>query len=146
MAFLSIEDEYGSVETVVFPKVYSECQSKMIKDVPVLVHGRVDMPDDENGKIKAENITFLNEERSAKENGKKIADTLYLKVKDREELDKTAELLRVFAGNIPVKIRFGEKGKLLGVPQDCFASDDIMLLDGLKILLGDENVVMRYKE
>lgn len=145
MAFLSVEDEYGSVETVVFPKVYSNCQSKMIKDVPVLVYGRVDMPEEENGKIIAEDITFLNEGRFAKENGRKIADVLFLKVENSEKLNKAVELLRVFAGNIPVRIRLQETGKLLGVPKDCFASDDEMLLDGLKILLGDENVVLRYK-
>ena len=43
MAFLSVEDEYGSVETVVFPNVYAQCQNKMLKDMPVLIYGRVDM-------------------------------------------------------------------------------------------------------
>jgi DNA polymerase-3 subunit alpha len=146
MAFLSVEDEYGSVETVVFPNVYSECQNKMIKDIPILIHGRVDMPDEGNGKIIAENITFLNEKLSMKVSGKKIADKLYLKVKDKKELNKAVVLLREFSGNIPVNIRYEKTGKLLGVPQDCFASDDEMLFDGLKILLGDENVFIKYKE
>jgi len=143
MAFLSVEDEYGSVETVVFPNVYAQCQNKMLKDMPVLIYGRVDMPDDENGKIIAEDIRFLNDERTMANDGKK-ADTLYLKVKNMAALNDAVKLLREFSGNIPVKIRVEETGRLLGVTKESFASDDEMLLDGLRLLLGDENVILKY--
>ena len=62
-----------------------------------------------------------------------------------KKLERTDKLLRSFPGDIPVVVKVEETGKVMKAARDSFASDDEILLDGLKMLLGDGNVVMRYK-
>lgn len=45
MVFVTLQDKTGSLEVVVFPKLYEQTQSLWIKDQPVLVRGRLEMRD-----------------------------------------------------------------------------------------------------
>lgn len=46
MAFVSLEDDTGSLELVVFPKIYSQTKSLWVKDRVVLIEGKVEFRDD----------------------------------------------------------------------------------------------------
>lgn len=61
MAFLSIEDVYGSVEVLVFPKTYDKCAAALVEDSIVLLKGKVSLRDDEVAKLLCEEITPLDE-------------------------------------------------------------------------------------
>lgn len=56
MAFLSIEDLFGSVEVIVFPKIYSDNALLLQNGRIVLIHGRISLREDEDVKIVAEMI------------------------------------------------------------------------------------------
>ncbi len=45
MAFVQVEDVYGTFETVVFPKVYEQYITLIRKDMPVMIKGRVNRKD-----------------------------------------------------------------------------------------------------
>jgi DNA polymerase-3 subunit alpha len=45
MAYVTIEDLYGTVEVIVFPDVYKEAHEIMAKDLPVVISGTVDRTD-----------------------------------------------------------------------------------------------------
>jgi len=49
MAVFTLEDLSGTVETVVFPSVFSKCEPLLQADTPILVSGRFEV-DDENGR------------------------------------------------------------------------------------------------
>ena len=51
MAFLTIEDLYGSMEVVVFPRDYEKCSDRLIVDSKVFVKGRVQVEDEKDGKL-----------------------------------------------------------------------------------------------
>jgi len=51
MAFLTIEDLYGSMEVVVFPRDYEKNSDKLIVDSKVFVKGRVQVEDEKDGKL-----------------------------------------------------------------------------------------------
>lgn len=56
MAFLSLEDLTGTIDAVIFPKVYSTCIDSIIKSVPVSVSADVeynDIEDTETGELTA---------------------------------------------------------------------------------------------
>jgi len=57
MAFLSLEDIYGSVEVVVFPKIYEKYKKNILEDNKVFIKGRVNGQDEENAKLVCESIT-----------------------------------------------------------------------------------------
>ncbi|MCR4401440.1 MAG: DNA polymerase III subunit alpha [Firmicutes bacterium] len=61
MAFFTLEDLTGSVEVVVFPRVYEECFRFIAEDAIVLVHGRLDMKE-EGAKILANVVLPFSQE------------------------------------------------------------------------------------
>jgi DNA polymerase III subunit alpha len=60
MAFLTLEDLTGSVEVVVFPDLYANVSSHLIKDLPLLVTGNLDVTEDAS-KLLASEIAPLSE-------------------------------------------------------------------------------------
>ncbi len=56
MAFLTIEDLYGTVEVIVFPNDYERCGSIIDEDAKVFVCGRVSLDDDKDGRVICERM------------------------------------------------------------------------------------------
>ena len=56
MAFVTLEDLYGSVEVLLFPNVYEEARPYLATDARVFVRGRVSVGDDENAKMVAQAV------------------------------------------------------------------------------------------
>ncbi len=56
MAFLTIEDLFGTVEVIVFPKDYEKYHDLMNEDEKVFIRGRANVEEDKNGKIICEQI------------------------------------------------------------------------------------------
>ena len=61
MAFLTLEDVYGSVECLVFPKMYDKIGQHLVEDNIVLLAGKVSLKDDEVPKLLCEGVTPENE-------------------------------------------------------------------------------------
>ncbi len=61
MAFLSVEDLYGTTEIIVFDSCYSKSQHILMNENIVLIEGRLSIREDDNVKIVANNITEFNE-------------------------------------------------------------------------------------
>lgn len=87
MAFIRLEDEYGDIEIVVFPKVLDSCKSKLEQDSVITVKGRLQLKEDEPPKIIAmEMADFENNQTS----------TLYIKVENiNSEVIKDVEKIAV---------------------------------------------------
>ncbi|MGN1186918.1 MAG: DNA polymerase III subunit alpha, partial [Lachnospiraceae bacterium] len=61
MAFLTVEDVFGAVEVLVFPKDYEKYKTRAVEDNKVFISGRVTMNEEENGKLICEKITAFDE-------------------------------------------------------------------------------------
>ena len=61
MAFITVEDLVGSVEVLVFPKVYEQYRSLLEEDNKVFVEGRVSAEDDKASKLICERMTPFSE-------------------------------------------------------------------------------------
>ena len=59
MAFVTIEDFTGSIEAILFPRVFSQVRSTISQDSVIMVKGRV-QEQEETRRIIGENVTFLN--------------------------------------------------------------------------------------
>ncbi len=57
MAFLTIEDLYGTLEVLVFPAVYDRCRELLGEDEKLFIEGRVSVEDDRPSKLIADRIT-----------------------------------------------------------------------------------------
>ena len=56
MAFITLEDLVGSVEVLVFPKLYEQYSELLNADEKLFIEGRVSVEDDEPSKLLAEKI------------------------------------------------------------------------------------------
>lgn len=45
MAFLTLEDETGKIEVVIFPKIFEKCQEMLIENKPVYIEGKTNLRD-----------------------------------------------------------------------------------------------------
>ncbi len=64
MAFVQVEDVYGTFEAVVFPKVYEQYITLIRKDVPVMIKGRANRKDTGEASVIASSVCDLNDTRA----------------------------------------------------------------------------------
>ncbi len=98
MAFLNVEDEYGNVEIVVFPKIFSSIQGRIEEGSPILIKGTSSIKEEENGKILANTITFIDDLKEEK------TSVLWLKFNNEETEKKIIDLLIKYKGNSSVYV------------------------------------------
>ena len=119
MAFVTIEDLYGSCEIIVFENCYLNCSDVLIEDNIVLVEGRLSIREDEDTKIVASRITKF---------GTKNSRILEINITEitEEQKEKLRGAIRFFAGdrnNIAVKIINGDSSVMSG---GIFINDEIL--------------------
>lgn len=148
MAYATLEDMYGSLELVVFPRVLESSRSLLRAGQVVMVRGRLNAREDEAPKVLVSEISSApspdaipaalpeQKPRSVTNPG------IYLKIPSLtgEEWHRVQKLLRVFDGQTPVYLRVSDTGKLIRVPSDLWVSPEPILISELKRALGEENV------
>ena len=133
MAFVTIEDLYGSAEIIVFESVYQSAANLLTVDSIVLVEGRLSIREDEDVKIVARAIKELSNETEKQK-------ILRINITDLEEKEK-AKLrgaLKFFNGeynNVPVQVIDGEKILDCGI---IYLTKEI--LQEFKELVGEKRV------
>ena len=149
MAYVMVEDEIASIELLCFQRSIDQCGSYMQINLPVLVTGRLSVRDEKPPQILCDTIYPLEYQRklpqiSKQELPKKVEATLFLKVPglDSPEFRHIKLVMTMFEGQMPVKIRMADTGKLFGAT--CL--NHPALLQECEECLGKENVVLRMKE
>lgn len=117
MAFLEIEDLYGTFETIVFPRVFEHCRSEITEDRVVVVRGRLSLREEEEPKLLADEITDVDKVRASLEEKRKNRKSMLpesasalIKIRipdgmdEREAFQKIRDLLREYPGNAEVRI------------------------------------------
>lgn len=146
MAFLTMEDMYGSVEVIVFPNVFEASMSILNEDNVVAVKGKISMKEEELPKIIAEQIVPINnsDELLAAQPGQK----LYLKIpKDLDEkyaMKNLREVLSKYKGDTQVIIYVeGTMKKIMTTKENWVRAHDKTLIKELTGLLGEGCVVCK---
>lgn len=135
MAFVTIEDLYGSSEIIAFDSCFNKCANILQTDNIVLVEGRLSIREDEDIKIVANNITEI-EVGSENKKIKKI--TLNITNVNEESKAKLRGAIRFFSGdknNIEVEVIDGNEVKPCGL---IYLTKEI--LKEFEDILGSEKV------
>lgn len=138
MAFFTLEDLYGSVEALVFPKIYQQYSSKLVEEAIVAVRGSLSIREDEEPKILCDSIEFLDD----------IPDTpekLYIRLEtaSKEELLEAAKILKKYPGSVPVYFFANNTKKIISAPKTlCIRKCDELILE-LSEQFNAENI--RFK-
>ena len=104
MAYLTLEDTKGTVEVIVFPDLYSKNLSNISSEKPLIVTGTVDKADETGARIKAKNITLL--EDMAREMKRRVNLRINCQVFRKEDLRKLKDILVSLRGKASVSLEF----------------------------------------
>ena len=147
MAFVTLEDMFGAMEVLVFPKILAQYGEWIAEGKVVRMFGRISMREDEDAKLLCESVSAppaLNPGSVEEKPPKKAARPgLYLKVpsEDSPQYDRAKKYLAVFDGATPLYVYFQDTKKLLRAPASMRVSINDVLLRELNKLLGEKNVV-----
>ena len=141
MAFVELEDLYGSTELVVFPKVYERCASLLEEGSIVAVTGSVNMKEEKAAAILADSVKDLRAVAA-----EAALSTVYLRITpeaaagdSKAALDKVCDILRRHRGEHPVNIYMPD-GKGMRAPRDLWAEPSDAFRSEIEGLLGPENI------
>ena len=133
MAFLNVEDLYGSCEIIIFENCYQSCSNILVEDNVVLVEGRLSIREDEETKVVASSI---------KEFGVVKNKCLNINITNLDDKgkDKLRGALKFFTGeknNIQVYIINGDRKDPAG---GIFINEEI--IKELQEIVGKEKVII----
>ncbi len=113
MAFITVEDLYGSVECVAFPRVYEKARAFLRRDAVVKVTGKIDIAPEKLPVIRVDSIEEVDTEKhaAAEEDAALPEKVLWLDARalSEEDFDEMMEMLAEYAGTTKTKVLFGGK-------------------------------------
>ncbi len=138
MAFLTFEDLYGSIDVIVFPKMYEKFSQIMNEDSIVFIKARISLREDEAPKLMCEQIIAYDEYAS-------LSKTLYLKIETgaEEKWEDVKNVLLGHKGNTLVKVFFEKDGCVRTVSKDLFCTLNDDFCCKLSDILGENCVKVK---
>ena len=143
MAFVTVEDKYGSVEMIVFPNVFEKL-GHLIQEGNILrISASVSAREDERKLIcNAVQTAPKNLSASPEKPKKTMNKGLYLRVPndDCTEYRRAMQITDIFDGNMPLYICFTDTKRMYKAPFSQWVSVNDVMLGELKKRLGEKNV------
>ena len=162
MAFVNIEDRYGSMETVIFPNVYEKYALYLSDGNAILIRGTLNFKENEEPKLICDTIEKARSNEECKNNNfalnagqqarnipAKPVDTkpsaLYLRIDDlnTELYVKAKRVLDIFEGPTPVIFYLTNSNRKVKAPSSMWVSLNDVMIKELKFQLGDKNVATK---
>ncbi len=137
MAFVGLEDLFGTMELIVFPTIYEKFSQLLQQESIVIVNGRLSLKEDEQPKIICEEVLPIN---SLSEKG------LYMNFEremTREESTALIALLKYFSGSTPTFIRKKEEKGFKKLDRQYWTDLSNVLLEELEARLGKDNISLK---
>ena len=134
MAFITIEDITGTVEVIIFPKIYERFSAFLNEDAKVFVTGRAQIDDERDGKIICDRIIPFED----------VQKELWLQFHTKEEYDqKEAELFELLhdsdgSDEVVIYVANPKLLKRLGINRTIRINTE--LVNNLTKFLGENNV------
>lgn len=138
MAFLTLEDLYGTIEIVIFSNLYQKVADKIEEDTVVVVKGRASISSDGEAKLIASDIECFNTEQK-----KTTTLGLILTEQSHISLQDIIKILLKYHGSIPVYIYDKKKEKKFKADSRYWIQQNELLFQELELLLGNENVIVK---
>lgn len=155
MAFMTVEDRYGSIETVIFPNVYDRYAPLINEGVPLIIKGSLNFKENEEPKVICDSLgkAFSNEEcknmpvqnNSKSKTANHQPQALYLRIDDlnTDKYYRAKRVTDIFDGKTPVIFYLTNSNRKVKAPQNMWVSLNDVMIKELKFQLGDENVAVK---
>ena len=145
MAYVTVEDDTGSVEMIAFSNVISEHGGYLKENFPVVVTGRLSLREDKDPQIVINRVRPISDYaggvRQEQISREKPGDKLYLRLPEEggKLYPKIRAILNMFPGNNSIVLYFSDSGIRRGTRAALASS----MLRELTNVLGEENVVRK---
>ncbi|MCQ1531560.1 DNA polymerase III subunit alpha [Lutispora saccharofermentans] len=151
MAFAQLEDLYGSIEMIIFPKTYENYKELLKPDNIILVEGRISIKEEESAKIICEKISLLNKDDKSSLNKNKLFGKLYIKIDSEKNpglLNSVKKILEKNRGDQPVYVvdearKAKQSSRVMQAPRSIWVTINDTLLEELKKTCGDQCVALK---
>ena len=155
MAFITIEDRYGSIEAVVFPNVYERFGFYLGETSVVILRGSLNLRENEDPKILCDSVEQARTNEECKNHPPttsqkpafkpSLPQALYLRIDDLNTplYEKARRVLDIFDGNTPVIFYLTRSNRKVKAPSSLWVSLNDVMLRELKYQLGEKNVAVR---
>jgi len=147
MAFVTVEDLYGSIEVIVFPKTLDEYSNYLYDGNVITVSGNLSLEEEKDAKIIANVISpppNNNTDTSAPKAPKKHKHTgLFLRFENKndENIRLVKRVTAIFEGQIPLYFYYKDSGKYELQPRNEFVEVNNTEINEIIRILGRDNVV-----
>ena len=155
MAFITVEDRYGSMEAVVFPNVYERFGFYLGETAVVILRGKLNYKENEDPKLICDSAekAHTNEEcrqhrppsQPAKPTALQQPQALYLRIDDLNTplYEKARRVLDIFDGQTPVIFYLTVSKRKVKAPSHLWVSLNDVMLRELQYQLGENNVAVK---
>ncbi|MPN61006.1 hypothetical protein SDC9_208740 [bioreactor metagenome] len=151
MAFAQLEDLYGSIEMIIFPKTYENYKELLKPDNIILVEGRISIKEEESAKIICEKISLLNKDDKSLPNKNKMFEKLYIKIDSEKNpglLNSVKKILEKNRGDQPVYVvdearKAKQSSRVMQAPRSIWVTINDTLIEELKKTCGDQCVALK---
>ena len=138
MAFVTLEDLYGTVEVILFPRDYQKYRDLLVMDTGVYVRGRASVSE-ETGKLVAELVLSMDQ----------LPKEVWIQVPDvgcfQEKQESLYQVIRQFPGELPLVIYSRKEKAIKRLPAYENTSDAPSVLEELTLLFGEKNIKLVEK-
>jgi DNA polymerase-3 subunit alpha len=139
MAYVSLEDDEGSIEVIVFPELYKSVSAILKKDALIVVKGNVDR--DEKGlRIRAREVSVLGQE------GKGEPKSIEISMKDsgeaRDALKRIRSLVDEYPGGSRLYLRLKTDSSQALIATEITVAADDLLISELEAIVGRGSVAL----
>ena len=147
MAYVTVEDDTASIEMLAFSNVITQYGSYLRENEPVVITGRLSLRDDKEPQIvinRARPMSDFASQQDVPAPAQKpqvLSGTLYLRLPTEQDplFAKVRAILNMFPGESQAVVYFADTKQRRGTR----CSLDSRMLDELKNVLGEQNVVLK---
>lgn len=138
MAFVTLEDLYGTIDIIVFPAIYTSVSAFLTENNIILVKGRASVSEDKGSSILANAISDYEHINRKKQ-------TLWIRIpKDSSiTISDVSTVTKKHAGDVRVIIYDEKTGQKMTTAREGYVSLNDILLEELKELVGENSLVVR---
>lgn len=113
MAIIGLEDTYGEIECVMFPKVYEKYAQTLEVDAIVTIKGKLQLRDGKPPSVSIDSLNYLNskEETESVEKKKEQYVGLIISPENEARLEEIYDILSFYPGDIKVAVKIQGKNK-----------------------------------
>lgn len=148
MAFLVIEDMFGTMDAVVFPKHYDKFKELLQEENIVSIRGRISIRDGKGTSVNVEHLELMTEHEQAEEipavkpieEAKPLRLCLIYNTADKDLHAQICQLLKEYIGDSEVYVKDVNTGTKYKLPQKVEIRQSLQY--ELETMLGKQNVII----